>query len=259
MRSPLLPGCIALSILGYSASTPAQSLTERIASTDNGAVSFHFAPRPGICGDGEQFVRIGRSFHGSFRTSQKHEPCVVGPVQVRLTMRDGHVARVESWVGRLRPRDARDLGGVSAPEGARFLMSIAQRGASGASAKAMFPAMLADSATVWPALLAIAKDSASRSSTTRKDAMLWLSRFASAALAGHANDLFAEEESKSDGLKEHAVFVLSQLPRSEGVPALLDVARTNSDQRVRSSALFWLGQSGDRRAVALFEEVLSNR
>lgn len=256
MRPALLMRSSVLSMHCIAMPLSAQSLADRVDAVNDGAVSFHFAPRAGVCGDGNHYVRIGRSFHGSFR-SERNAACDFGPVQVRLTMRDGQVSRVESWVGRLRDRDARDLGSVSAPEGARFLMALAQNGSAGASGKAIFPAVLADSATVWPALLAIAKDSATRSRSTRQDAMHWLSRFASAALSGHPNDPFAEDEdAKDEGLKEHAVFVLSQLPRHEGVPALLDVARTSRETRVRRSALFWLGQSGDSRALALFEQVL---
>ena len=65
-----------------------------------------------------------------------------------------------------------------------------------------------------------------------------------------------DEVSGDAGLKSHAVFVLSQLPRREGVPALLDVARHNPDQRTRGRALFWLGQSGDPRALDLIESIL---
>jgi HEAT repeat protein len=186
------------------------------------------------------------------------EPCDFGPVQVRLTVTDGSVQRVESWVGRPRSRAARDLGMVSAPEAASYLMTIAGRGDSKASAKAIFPAVLADSATVWPALFPIARST--RSKSVRQDALFWLSRFAAGALAGRPNNPFGDEddepESPDDDLKKHAVFVVSQLPRNESVPQLIDIARTNRSWRVRSRALFWLGQSGDPRAIELFEEVL---
>jgi HEAT repeat protein len=238
----------------------AQSLASRVAAVDNGAVTFHYAARPGICGDGESFVRTGpRTFHGSWSSNRPMEPCVFGPVQVRLTVADGAVQRVESWVGPLRSRNARDLGEVPAPEAARYLMTIAARGTASASKKAIFPAVLADSATVWPALFPIARDTETRSKSTRQDALFWLSRFASAALAGRPNNPFAEDEepkTEDDELKTHAVFVLSQLRRDEGIPQLLEVARSNPNWRVRSAALFWLGQSGDPRAIDLFESVL---
>ena len=187
------------------------------------------------------------------------QPCSVGPVQVRLTLEDGVVHRVQSWVGPLRSREARDLGVVSASEGARYLMTIAARGGPAASSKAIFPAVLADSAVVWPTLLAIARDTESRSRATRRDAAFWLSRFASGAVAGRPNQPFDEDDddpSDDDDLKTHAVFVLSQLPRGEGIPQLLEIGRSNPNWRVRSQALFWLGQSGDPRAIELFESVL---
>jgi HEAT repeat protein len=249
-----------VTVLATAAPLQAQSLASRIAAVEDGAVTFHYAPRPGVCGDGESFIRTGRSsYHGSFSTRRKMEPCIFGPLQVRLVLEDGAVRHVEAWVGPLRPRGARDLGEVSAPEAARYLMTIATQGTSKANAKAIFPAVLADSSTVWPALLEIARDTDRRSRATRQDALFWLSRFASGAVAGRPNNPFADEEedrSEEDELKTHAVFVLSQLPRDEGIPQLLEVARTNRNWHVRSQALFWLGQSGDPRAVDLFESVL---
>jgi hypothetical protein len=249
-----------LTVLAFAAPLQAQSLADRIQAVRDGAITFHFAARPGVCGDGEHFIRTGRSsYHGSFSSRRPTEPCVVGPVQVRLTREDGAVSRVQYWVGPLRSRDARDLGVVSAPEAARYLMTIAARGSPRASAKAIFPAVLADSATVWPTLLTIARDTGTRSRATRQDAMFWLSRFASGAVAGRPNQPFdegEEEESADEDLKTHAVFVLSQLPRGEGIPQLLEIARSHPSRRVRSQALFWLGQSGDPRAITLFESVL---
>jgi len=265
MRAHLLVRRGLITLLGFSAPLRAQSLANRVASVGDGEITFHFAPRPGLCGDGEHYIRTGRSsYHGSFSygafsNGRTNAPCVVGPVQVRLTMSDGAVGRVQTWVGPLRSRNARDLGVVSATEAARYLMTIAARGTPAVSAKAIFPAVLADSATVWPALLAIAKDTDTRTRSTRQEAMLFLSRFASGALAGHPDDPFDEDDESGDpeeDLKIHAVFVLSQLPRGESIPGLLEVVRSNKSRRVRSQALFWLGQSGDPRAIALFESVL---
>ena len=251
---------LPLAILVIVAPLQAQSLASRVAAVEDGAVTFHYAARPGVCGDGESFIRTGRSsYHGSWSSNRATEPCTFGPVQVRLTLGDGAVHRIETWVGPLRSRDARDLGEVSAPEAARYLMTIAARGAAGASKRAIFPAVLADSVTIWPELFAIARDTEARSRATRRDALFWLSRFASGAVAGRPNDPFADEDeapSEDDELKTHAVFVMSQLPREEGIPQLLEIARSNPNRRVRGQALFWLGQSGDPRAIELFESVL---
>ena len=57
-------------------------------------------------------------------------------------------------------------------------------------------------------------------------------------------------------MKKKAVFALSQLPKDEGVPKLIDVARNNRNPEVRRQAMFWLGQSHDARAVKFFEDIL---
>lgn len=49
---------------------------------------------------------------------------------------------------------------------------------------------------------------------------------------------------------------MSQLPKDEGVPLLIKVARTNANPSVRKQAMFWLGQSRDPRAIDFFEEIL---
>ena len=57
-------------------------------------------------------------------------------------------------------------------------------------------------------------------------------------------------------IRKQAVFALSQRPTEEGVPALIRIARTNRHAELRKTALFWLGQSEDPRALTLFEEIL---
>lgn len=262
MRARILILCAITGLALATGSLRAQPLATRIASAGDGAVTLHFTPRPGVCGDGEHFIRTGRSsYHGSFHSGRPMEPCVFGPVQVRLTRVDGAVTRVQTWVGPLRSREARDLGAVSAPDAARYLMTIAARGTPQAGAKAILPAVLADSAVVWPELLTIARDRDTRSRGTRQEALLWLSRFASGAVAGHPNDPFVEDDdprTEDEDLKIHAVFVLSQLRHGAGIPDLLDIARNNRNTRLRSHALFWLGQSGSPQAIELFEAVLKS-
>ena len=58
-------------------------------------------------------------------------------------------------------------------------------------------------------------------------------------------------------VKKQAVFALQQLPRDEGIPLLIHVARTNSNPEVRKQAMFWLGQSQDPRALKFFEDILT--
>ncbi len=57
-------------------------------------------------------------------------------------------------------------------------------------------------------------------------------------------------------MKKRAVFALSQLPKDEGIPLLIKIAKTNRNPAVRKQAMFWLGQSKDPRALDFFAEVL---
>jgi HEAT repeat protein len=90
---------------------------------------------------------------------------------------------------------------------------------------------------------------------TRRQAIFWLGQAAGAA-ALRGLDSIASDKSGEIEIRKQAVFALSQRPADESVPVLIRIARTSPHREVRKSALFWLGQSGDPRALALFEELL---
>jgi HEAT repeat protein len=102
-------------------------------------------------------------------------------------------------------------------------------------------------------LIRMAHDDESRH--VRGQALFWLAQKAGHRAAGTITD--AIENDPDTSTKRSAVFALSQLPKDEGVPLLIQVARTNKNPAVRKQAIFWLGQSGDPRALAFFEQVLS--
>jgi HEAT repeat protein len=58
-------------------------------------------------------------------------------------------------------------------------------------------------------------------------------------------------------LKEHAIFVLSQRQDDGAFNELMRIAKEDSDRRMRSKALFWLGQKEDPRVANLIGEKLS--
>jgi hypothetical protein len=89
----------------------------------------------------------------------------------------------------------------------------------------------------------------------RGQALFWLAQRAGAQSAGAIDEALARDPDTA--VKRQAVFALSQLPADDGVPRLIDVARSHSNAAVRKQAMFWLGQSGDPRAIAFFEEVLT--
>ncbi len=89
----------------------------------------------------------------------------------------------------------------------------------------------------------------------RRSAVFWLGQAAGAAVDG-ALDSIAGDTGTEREVRKQAVFALSQRTSEEAVPALIRIARTNRDPELRKSALFWLGQSNDPRAIDLFEEIL---
>lgn len=101
-------------------------------------------------------------------------------------------------------------------------------------------------------LLALARND--RNSQVRKHSIFWLGQRAgekvSAELKQAADD--PEEE-----VREMAVFAISQLPADRAVPALIELAHTHKSRSVRERAVFWLGQSGDPRALDAIEKILT--
>ncbi len=89
----------------------------------------------------------------------------------------------------------------------------------------------------------------------RGEALFWLAQRAGDKVAAAIRERI-DLDPETD-VKKRAVFALSQLPRDEGVPLLIQVARTNKTPEVRRQAMFWLGQSKDPRAVEFFAEILS--
>jgi HEAT repeat protein len=57
-------------------------------------------------------------------------------------------------------------------------------------------------------------------------------------------------------VRSQAVFALSQRPKGESVPELIELARSAKHPSARRRAIFWLGQSGDRRAADVYAELL---
>lgn len=243
-------------LLILSSDVRGQSIAERIAAAPDGKVRMSFAARSGVCGDGRSMISFGGSRVWVNRDDDWESDCDDGPVRVQLRVRDGQAFDIDTYVGgRWRPSGGvSDLGPVSAPGAAQYFLSLARRAAGNVGEDAVLPAMLADSVTVWPDLLELARDD-DAPRATRKRAVFWLGQAAGERLTAELGELAADETGDRE-IREHAIFALSQRPHHEGIPALIRIARTSPDHQLRKKALFWLGQSGDPRAIDLFEEIL---
>ena len=243
-----------------------QPLERRVAGAPDGSVRFSFAAKPGVYGNGRNMISWdcdkgnchNRQVDGNWDDHDDWDmPCDSGPVRVALTKSSGRITDLRVYVGgEWRPSTtATDLGTVGTKDAATYLLALALKDESRASEKAIFPAVLADSVTIWPDLLKVAKaDNVSRK--VKRSAVFWLGQAAGDAATRGLTDL-VDDGGADREVRETAVFALSQRPRDEGVPALIRIARQNKDPDLRRKAIFWLGQSDDPRALSLFEELLT--
>jgi hypothetical protein len=244
--------CVAGALLALLTPAPAdaQSIADRVAGIHDGQVRMTYAAKEGVCGNGRN-ISMSRS------TDDWESWCEHGPVRVAIDIADWEIVDIDTYVGgRWRAREnVTDLGEVPAESAADYLLSLAASLEGEAGEDAILPAMLADGVVAWPRVLAIAKD-ASRPRGIRKSGTFWLSQAAGDVAAAGLEELVENEDGDLE-VRKSAVFALSQLADDEGVTALIRVARSNHDPRIRKQAIFWLGQSGDPRAIALFEELLT--
>ena len=90
----------------------------------------------------------------------------------------------------------------------------------------------------------------------RKQALFWLGQTA----GRRGLEVLGNVVEKSDDdteVQKQAVFAISQRPKDEAVPLLIKIARTHPKPAVRKQAMFWLGQTGDDRALEFFKEILA--
>jgi hypothetical protein len=248
---PRLTACFTL-LLVLPARVAAQDLVHRVAGMDEANLRVSFAARPGVCGNGSQGITISDDHDSEDWVGD----CERGPVRVSLRVRSGRVIEASTHVGghwRIPTAGTTDLGTLPAKEAASALLALAEHAEDDAG-DLITAATLADSATVWPTLIKLARDRR-LATETRRQAVFWLGQAAGVA-ATRGLDSIARDSTGDLEVRKQAIFALSQRPAAEGVPALINIARTNRHAELRKTALFWLGQSEDPRAIALFEEIL---
>lgn len=270
LRPPHVLAAVATAVMTIVAGTAgvvvtpraavAQQLASRVGRVRDGTVRFSFASRPDVCGNGAGSIstRNGQTINNGYSSSRRNEwedECEHGPVRVAMDVADGHVIAVRTYVGgRWRaPGDATDLGTVGDAEAVDYLLGPVLRDGGKGAREAIFPATIADSITTWPRLLVIARNE-DLDRSTRTQAVFWVSQAAGDKVAGELRGV-ADDTRMDRDVRLQAVFAISQR-REEGVPVLIDIAKTSKDGAVRRQAVFWLGQSHDKRALDYFESVL---
>ncbi len=79
----------------------------------------------------------------------------------------------------------------------------------------------------------------------RGQALFWLAQRASKQQAAGAIHEAIDQDPDTE-VKKKAVFALTQMPKDDGVPMLIQVARANTNPAVRKQAMFWLGNRRTR-------------
>jgi HEAT repeat protein len=248
-----------LSVLatGVVASLGAQSsLRSRVEGSGDARVQFRYAARADVCGLGSS-IQIGTSTwintgNSNVWNSADRPPCRRGPVVVRVTRAGGMIVGIDTEVApESTPEGVTDLGVVPAAAAADYLLDLAARAEGRPGREAILPAALADSASIWPGLIALAKNGA-LSRSVRQGAMSWLgreldrtggdeARQASATLVA-----IATNPDETTPIRQQAVSVLARSERAD-LAALTRMAN-GSDTWLRQAAIQALASSGDPRA-----------
>lgn len=87
----------------------------------------------------------------------------------------------------------------------------------------------------------------------RKDALFWLGQTKSPQAASTLREVLREGE---EDLQRHAVFVVTQLPKAESLPLLIEIVKRHRQSAIRKEGLFWLAQTHSEQAVAVLQEAV---
>lgn len=250
-----LTGVSGLVLLAVATSSlGAQTLERRIAGAPGGNVTFHFASRADVCGDGRTYIRADDMWMGSFNDGVRAMECQRGPIRVLLTRDGNEVVRISTYAGPVAEEPgATNLGAVPAAEAAAWLLGVAGRIDGRPGREAIMPAALADSALVTRELLAIARNT-DRSRELRRSALSWVVR-----RRGERGELTADEVSRTlvtiardenevRTVRDQALSSLSRLESASSLDALVAMTTGTTEAWLAKRAVEMMASSGDPRA-----------
>jgi len=241
-------------LVAAAGSVSAQTLERRVAGAPDGNVTFHFASRADVCGDGRTYIRADDMWMGSFNDGIRSMQCERGPIRVLLTRDGKDVLRISTYAGPVAEEPgATNLGAVPAADAAAWLLGIASRIDGRPGREAIMPAALADSALVTRELLAIARNT-ERSRELRRSALSWIVR-----RRGERGELSADEVSRTlvtiardetevRTVRDQALSSLSRLESASSLDALVAMTTGTTEAWLARRAVEMMANSGDPRA-----------
>ena len=230
----------------------AQTIAHRVDAVRDGVVLMKFAARPGVCGDGNGSIWSSSPRGTSF--SDRRDICIAGPVRVALGRADNSTVSVRVYVGgdwRAGASET-DLGTVSPGEAAEYLVGLAHVIGGRSGSDAVSGAALADAPNVAATLVSLVRD-ANAPVATRQNSLYWVGQSDVST-----RDIVAlYDQHEPFALREHFTFVISQRRDDAAVDKLIDMAQHDSDIEIRKRAMYWLGQTGDSRAVKFLRDLIT--
>jgi hypothetical protein len=255
-------GALAALALAGSAPAWAQGLDQRVARSAGDVVQFHYAARPGVCGDGRGLLRIDGGMwtttYGNYNDLTKCEP---GPIRVMITKDRGEVIRIQTVAGPLTSVDgATDLGAVSGAEAGRYFVGLANTLEGRPARSAVLAAAIADSADISEQLMAIVRNP-DKARELRSSALTWASRRAGATGAERmatALNAIAVDANERQAMRTSALNGLANLEGSAGVTALIRLSDRTDEAWLAGEAADALSRSNDARVRPQLRKLLDN-
>jgi PBS lyase HEAT-like repeat-containing protein len=253
-------------ILGLLALAPsplvAQSLGRQIDRVREGTVRLTFASRPGLCGDGRETIRTGSSFtvlpnmYG--RGTSDMNVCFAGPVRVAIGRANGETVSYRVHVGgRWSPGDdATDLGVVSAPDAARYLLDAATSANGRNSVYALAAAVFADSIDLVPDLARIARDERLRQEL-RQRAVFWIGTYDDQTATRTLHEL-ASDDRLDDDIRGSAIIALGGDDISDEDVAWLQSLYPRVSEKLRDNIFLAVSRSDSPRASRWLASVVTD-
>jgi hypothetical protein len=269
---------VAAVIIGVATTRAAAqtSIAQRVTRAPDGIVRVQYASRAGACGNGRDIIGLRHAFFmesvQSYGGHWTAEQCQPGPVRVALSVAAGRVTQLKTYVGGTWSGGSgriTDLGTVPSAEAAAYFFGLVpQLEGAGKRDRLLLPAILAYDPNAVSRLTALARDPA-RTRDIRRESIQWVGLLGDASVvptlvafvrqappsAARADD--DDEGPGEEGIGTAAVGALSFVENHAGIPALIDFAH-NGQGWARRSAVFWLGQSGDPRALSVLHTIIEN-
>ena len=264
MRLPLVG--VVLAITANSAA--AQQLASRLAAMRDGTIRISFATRAEVCGDG-QFIGIDTprgfrmyTFHGGGSSSRGYSSeilqdvqpeCSGGPMRLVVEKTAGRVTdlRVAVGVAWRRAAGVTDLGTISAPDVAAWLLDNVATLDDDLLAVAFVAAMAADSARVTDRLLALAK-TRTLPAAARAQALRWLTdasaREGKPATADETLRAIVRDEGDVATVRDRAVRELDRTPANDAF--LRDAYRVSTQTALKERVIRRVAESDTPENVA---------